>query len=290
MNVLICDDEPAVASSVSALLQEHCIKSGIPAHFYPFSDPCAIKDLCSYDLAFLDIDMGSSSGIDLAQSLRKGNPGIVIVFLTNFIQYAPESFEVQAFRYLLKSDMPQNLLPYFEDAVREVIRKKRIITISVNSELIDIPVSHILYLETSLRIIILHLIHDERTEYHFYGSLSDLAKKLEGLGFLRVQRSFLVNMEYIVQLQYEKVTLTGGVVLPSSAKSHKELKQHYLLWRGKTDGQFLELSLYRGRRHFSAVLSGCLCRAALARRQIHDRCRLLHCTELLDPEGPTDFL
>ena len=78
-----------------------------------------------------------------------------------------------------------------------------------------------------------HLIHDERTEYHFYGNLSDLSKKLEDLGFLRVQRSFLVNMEYIVQLQYEKVSLTGGIVLPSSAKNHKELKQHYLLWRGK---------------------------------------------------------
>lgn len=79
----------------------------------------------------------------------------------------------------------------------------------------------------------MHLIHDERTEYHFYGNLSDLSKKLEDLGFLRVQRSFLVNMEYIVQLQYEKVSLTGGIVLPSSAKNHKELKQHYLLWRGK---------------------------------------------------------
>lgn len=161
------------------------------------------------------------------------NPGIVIVFLTNFIQYAPEGFEVQAFRYLLKRDMNEKLIPYFEAASKEVVQRKRILTISVHSEPIDIPVSHILYLEANLRVIIVHLIHDERTEYHFYSNLSDLSKKLEDLGFLRVQRSFLVNMEYIVQLQYEKVSLTGGIVLPSSAKNHKELKQHYLLWRGK---------------------------------------------------------
>ena len=229
MNLLICDDEPAVVEQVSALLRDHCEKSGISAHFYPFSDPGAIKDLSSYDIAFLDIDMGDSSGIDLARSLRRENPGVVIIFLTNFIQYAPEGFEVQAFRYLLKSDMNEKLVPYFEDAIREVIRKKRIVTISVHSEPIDIPVSHILY----LGVIIVHLIHDERTEYHFYSNLSDLSKKLEDLGFLRVQRSFLVNMEYIVQLQYEKVSLTGGIVLPSSAKNHKELKQHYLLWLGK---------------------------------------------------------
>ena len=69
--------------------------------------------------------MGDSSGIDLARTLRRENPGIVIIFLTNFIQYAPEGFEVQAFRYLLKRDMTEKLIPYFEAAIREVVRKKR---------------------------------------------------------------------------------------------------------------------------------------------------------------------
>ena len=94
LNLLICDDEPAVAEQVSALLRDHCEKSGISAHFYPFSDPGAIKDLSSYDIAFLDIDMGDSSGIDLARTLRRENPGVVIIFLTNFIQYAPEGIPV----------------------------------------------------------------------------------------------------------------------------------------------------------------------------------------------------
>ena len=233
LNLLICDDEPAVVEQVFASLRDHCEKMRHLCALLSFQRSRRDQDLSSYDIAFLDIDMGDSSGIDLARSLRKENPGIVIVFLTNFIQYAPEGFEVQAFRYLLKRDMNEKLIPYFEAASKEVVQRKRILTISVHSEPIDIPVSHILYLEANLRVIIVHLIHDERTEYHFYGNLSDLSKKLEDLGFLRVQRSFLVNMEYIVQLQYEKVSLTGGIVLPSSAKNHKELKQHYLLWRGK---------------------------------------------------------
>lgn len=233
MNVLICDDERSVAQQVSELLKKHCTEAGMQVRFHLFDDPCAIKDFELYDIALLDIDMGDFSGIDLARRLRKEKPGIVIIFLTNFIQYAPEGFEVQAFRYLLKSDMQERLVSYFEDAVREVVRKKQIITISVNSELIDIPVNHILYLESNLRIIIMHLIHDERKEYRFYGNMTDLSEKLEDLGFLRIQKSFLVNMEYIEQMQYEKVSLSGGIVLPSSAKNHKELKQHYLKWRGK---------------------------------------------------------
>lgn len=233
MNILICDDERSIAQQVSELLQKHCTEAGMQVRFHLFDDPCAIKDFELYDIALLDIDMGDFSGIDLARRLRKEKPGIVIIFLTNFIQYAPEGFEVQAFRYLLKSDMQERLVSYFEDAVREVVREKQIITISVNSELIDIPVSHILYLESNLRIIIMHLLHDDRKEYRFYGNMTDLSEKLEDLGFLRIQKSFLVNMEYIEQMQYEKVSLSGGIVLPSSAKNHKELKQHYLKWRGK---------------------------------------------------------
>ena len=233
MNVLICDDEWSVTEQVSELLQKHCAETGTQVRFHLFDAPCAIKDFAKYDIAILDIDMGNFSGIDLARRLRKEKPGIVIIFLTNFIQYAPEGFEVQAFRYLLKSDMQERLVSYFEDAVREVVREKQIITISVNSELIDIPVNHILYLESNLRIIIMHLIHDERIEYRFYGNMTDLSEKLEDLGFLRIQKSFLVNMEYIEQMQYEKVRLRGEIVLPSSAKNHKELKQHYLKWRGK---------------------------------------------------------
>ena len=233
MNVLICDDEWSVTEQVSELLQKHCAETGTQVRFHLFDASCAIKDFAEYDIAILDIDMGNFSGIDLARRLRKEKPGIVIIFLTNFIQYAPEGFEVQAFRYLLKSDMQERLVSYFEDAVREVVREKQIITISVNSELIDIPVNHILYLESNLRIIIMHLIHDERKEYRFYGNMTDLSEKLEDLGFLRIQKSFLVNMEYIEQMQYEKVSLRGGIVLPSSAKNRKELKQHYLKWRGK---------------------------------------------------------
>ncbi len=233
MSFLVCDDEMKIVEQVSTLLQEHCMENGIHAQIHAFDDPCAIKDYDSYDIAFLDIDMEKLNGINLARKLRQENPGIVIIFLTNFIQYAPEGFEVQAFRYLLKSDMQERLVSYFEDAVREVVREKQIITISVNAELIDIPVSHILYLESNLRVVTMHLINDDREEYRFYGNMTDLSEKLEALGFLRVQKSFLVNMEYIEQLQYEKVSLYGGIVLPSSAKNHKTLKQQYLKWRGK---------------------------------------------------------
>lgn len=80
--------------------------------------------------------------------MRAENGNIVIIFITNFIQYAPEGFEVQAFRYLLKADLSIKLPSYFDSAVQEVLRRKQLVTISINSEIIDVPVNDILYLES----------------------------------------------------------------------------------------------------------------------------------------------
>ena len=105
--------------------------------------------------------MGETNGIELARKLRAENENIVIIFITNFIQYAPEGFEVQAFRYLLKADFSAKLDSYFDSAVQEVLQRKQLVTISINSEIIDVPVNDILYLESHRRIIVMHLLDEK---------------------------------------------------------------------------------------------------------------------------------
>mgnify|MGYP000031019346 FL=1 len=178
--------------------------------------------------------MGETNGIELARKLRAENGNIVIIFITNFIQYAPEGFEVQAFRYLLKADFSAKLDSYFDSAVQEVLQRKQLVTISINSEIIDVPVNDILYLESHRRIIVMHLLDEKRPAYQFYGNITELSEKIEPLGFLRIQKSYLVNMHYVEIFQYNKVQLRGGLCLAPSEKNYNELKQKYLYWRGKS--------------------------------------------------------
>ncbi len=156
-----------------------------------FSQPSQINLSLPYDIALLDIDMGETNGIELARKLRAENGNIVIIFITNFIQYAPEGFEVQAFRYLLKADFSAKLDSYFDSAVQEVLQRKQLVTISINSEIIDVPVNDILYLESQRRIIVMHLLDEKRPAYQFYGNITELSEKIEPLGFLRIQKAIL---------------------------------------------------------------------------------------------------
>ena len=79
---------------------------------------------------------------------------------------------------------------------------------------------------------IMHLINHSRKDFHFYASITQMEDTLSPIGFLRVHKSYLVNMEYIETLQYGKVRLKSSVELPVSKNNYTEIKQQYIAWRG----------------------------------------------------------
>ena len=232
MKVLVCDDSQEDLDRVAALLAEPC--RNIRAQLTAASRPEELGDLSCFDLAFLDIDMKGTDGLTLARRLRAARPDAVIVFVTNFVQYAPEGYEVQAFRYLLKPTLEEKLMPCFDLAVQELLSRRQSITVRADGEMVELPLREILYFQSDQRTATAHLARDGRDSCRFYASITDLARQLEGAGFLRVQRSYLVNMTYIRRFQSDAVELQDGTRLPVSEKYYARLKQRYLLWKGQT--------------------------------------------------------
>lgn len=232
MNVLVCDDDPQALGWITSLLAGPCRE--IRARLVSASHPETLNDLSEFDLAFLDIDMKGLDGLTLARRLRDARPDAIIVFVTNFIQYAPEGYEVQAFRYLLKPALEEKLPACFALAVEELHRRRQIVTFRASGEEIELPVQKILYFESEQRSVAVHLSGWDREVCRFAGSLTQIANRMEGLGFLRIHRSYLVNMACIRKLQYGSLELKDGTQLPVSKKNYAQLKQQYLLWKGRT--------------------------------------------------------
>ena len=233
MKFLICDDDDLMIKKVSFFLKEHSENKRYPDKIIEITNPFAVNIADEYDVVFLDIDMPQMSGIDLARKIHERWPNTVIIFITNYIQYAPDGYEVGAFRYLMKNQIAEKLIDYLNLAIIERTKRLRVITIQINGERINVPVSNILYMESSARIITMHLIEESRPMFQFYGNMSDLEQKLEILGFLRVHKSYLVNMKYIEVFQCRKLELKGGVLIPSSERRYSDLKQRYLKWEAE---------------------------------------------------------
>lgn len=240
IRVLLCDDDPAFLSElyrkVTGLLQQQEIKAKV----HPFQSMEEMGDplLASCDIAFLDVDYHGKSytGMDIARRLREFRKDAIIIFVTNFIEYAPEGYEVQAFRYILKRSLHEELERYLNQAITQLNTSRETVKIQVNGEFIDLSVEDVLYMEVLQHNVTVHVRkgtngNGEKT-YEIYSSLTELEGKLTDRGFLRIHKSFLVNMRRISRFQSKAAVLDNGTVLRVSEKAYAENKKKYLLWKG----------------------------------------------------------
>ena len=114
IKVLVCDDDAAFCKKMADLVRKSQPVDGCSAAVTTCCDPVALTDkaLGQFDIAFLDIDMGAYSGLELAHHIRSMNLDTILIFVTNYVQYSLEGYEVQAFRYLLKSELEEKLPGY----------------------------------------------------------------------------------------------------------------------------------------------------------------------------------
>lgn len=209
INILLCDDDKDFLQRISDAVAGQPVPPGASICITKSSNPAEITDrqLSQYHIMFLDIDMDERSGMDIARRVRELHLDTVIIFVTNYPEFSMEGYEVRAFRYLLKQELEQKLPNYFRDALAELPRDDKVLHFSANAESFNIPYKDILYLESNQRVIYLYTVKPMQAPDRFYGKMEDLAAELEGDGFLRIQKSYLVNMAYIKKFNYDRVVV-----------------------------------------------------------------------------------
>lgn len=193
------------------------------------------------DLVFLDIELAEDSGLSLAKQLENLDPTPAIVFATAYDEYALQAFELNAVDYILK--------PFDEDRIQKSLEKigrmqkigsKDIpsesslksdrtgkIAVIVDERIILLAYADILYLESSEGKCTIKTLEQE---YIVSEALVALEKKLDKTYFLRVHRSFIVNVDHIDEIEpwfnstYNLIMKNKSKV-PVSRTYVKELKQ-----------------------------------------------------------------
>lgn len=101
IRILICDDSVLFASQLKDAVEASMKKRDLKVKIHEFhcAEEIGSEILSSCDIAFLDIDFKGKdyNGIDIARKLRDLHNDAVVVFITNYIEYAPAGYEVQAF-------------------------------------------------------------------------------------------------------------------------------------------------------------------------------------------------
>lgn len=241
IEILLCDDDKDFLQRMAETVAQQPLPKEISVAITKSFRPTNLSDcqLSKYQIMFLDIDMAERSGMDIARRVRELRLDTIIIFVTNYPQFSLEGYEVRAFRYLLKQELQQILPIYFHDALAEILQNNKGLQFSVNAEAYYVPYRDIIYLGSDQRVIYLYTVKPMQGADHFYGKMEDLARKLEPEGFLRIQKSYLVNMAHIKKLNYDHVILSNGKELSVSRKGYAQMKIQYLGWKNKQWGTML---------------------------------------------------
>jgi len=227
MNILICDDIKEDADKLAALIA----KSSFEAQIAVFTDSRQALDYfctgANIDACFLDIIMPKMNGIKLAERLRENNFANEIVFLTSSNDFASQSYQVQAFDYLLK--------PLTGEKVKNVMDKlkksqenadKAGLPVMTQSLARFIPFHDISHVE-----VVNHNIHiklKDKSIIKIYGTFSKISEQLlSDSRFARCHRSYIVNLDEILTVANNELTMKNGSNVPIS-RGYSQVKDKML--------------------------------------------------------------
>lgn len=222
IHIAICDDEKYISDNIKAFASEFFRKRNIEIHLKTFSSG---EELLGYDgqidILFLDIQMKGMDGIETAKRLRAGKFKGFLIFITVLREMVFQSFEVQAYDYLVKPVEEKQ----FEKTLERLYAS--MCSASEDSLLVQkgyegriIQKDEIVFCEIIDRKIYLNLVSGEVLDY--YERIENLETKLGGR-FFRCHRSYLINLKHLKGYKNGTVYMDSGREVPVSRLRSKEL-------------------------------------------------------------------
>jgi DNA-binding LytR/AlgR family response regulator len=179
------------------------------------------------DLIFLDIHMPGLSGISFARSLVSAP---LIIFATAYPQYAVEGFELNAVDYLVKPfsfERFQKSILRARERIRESSESNKKspgkVVVRADKKIYALAFDQIRFVESKGDYIQIHL-EDGRLLVH--STLKNFLEALPGEEFMRVQKSFLVNLARIEYMEGNLLRL-GDHSIPVSPALREELLRRF---------------------------------------------------------------
>ena len=203
LRAMIVDDEAPARSELKYLLEE---TGRVDSITEASSAREAVEKLMEGrpDVMFLDISMPKTSGMQLAEALHKLKNPPAVDFVTAYSEYALEAFDVNAVDYLMKpveTDRLNQALDKVQSMAKPQVQSHASverIPVEKGGRKVLVPIDQIRYIEAKDDY---SCIYTDTERYLSTISLARLENELTPHGFFRVHRGYIVNLQYVEDVE-----------------------------------------------------------------------------------------
>lgn len=226
LKIYICDDEKPIVEQIHKYVTGYYIDH--PGEYEVVSFNSGIELLktartARADVIFLDIDLKDSHGIKVAKAIRQFDKQVKIIFITSYKNYKGEAFSVHAFGYIDKPVTGQKIFDHLKDIQNYLVEEKNNVMYKFETTegLINIDLKEILYFVNENRKI---KIVTFTNIFYMKQKISVLSKQLADYNFQSPHSSFLVNLDYVLDIKNYMVYLINRIEIPLSQRKSVEFR------------------------------------------------------------------
>lgn len=230
MFIAVCDDDAQARRQMADILEGYAAACRLSLRYQLFDnaeDMLRAAERERFTHFFLDVMMPGMDGMAAARELRRFDPDARLVFLTSFSEFAYQSYRVRAYDYLLKPVQPQMLTELIDRMRAEEAEVEACIDVQNGRSIFRIPYVRLACLEVNQKKLFFYLTDGQvRT---IPGTIAGYEPELLARrDFIKIHRSYIVNLNQIAELSPEGCILFSGKNLPVSRLLYPQVRRAYI--------------------------------------------------------------
>lgn len=241
MNIAIVEDAKEWAEKMRNVIQDTLKNEKTEIEIYSSGEEF-LQAGKEYQIVFMDIYLNGISGFEVTIKYKSQFAKSIVMIVTSYKEYCREGYKVEAFRYIEKDNLEEEMQEGLEHALTK-LRRYQTMEINVPEQgKVMLVYKDIIYIETikQERKVIFHTI---KQDYTAEEKITELTKRLEEDGFYRSNKSILVNLDWVEKVSSDgieaakKICLKNGKKVSLGVKKRKELMMKLYEWRLKQINQ-----------------------------------------------------
>lgn len=235
MRIAICDDEKIWLAQITEYIESiKQIYTDIEYDKFLSGEDLLIcyNDTGNiYDILIMDIELNGTSGLDVAEQIRKRDNSVIIFFLTSHEEYVYECFKSYPMGFWRKPVKYEIFKKDMKLAYEKILSSHQYIKIIENRNKIRINCNDIIYIENKERKSYIYTTSSVHTTNQL---LSQFIAELDDRFFVRVYKSFIVNLSYIYIIRENEIQMyNSDVKIPLSRTYKASLTEKYINFKEK---------------------------------------------------------
>ncbi|QEA53066.1 LytR/AlgR family response regulator transcription factor [Loigolactobacillus coryniformis] len=196
MRIAIVEDNQQEQNSLLTLLNKYAIENNIAIEPTIFNNGLQIVDQyhSNFDVIYFDVQMPLMDGMTAAKKIRQIDDNVIIVFLTNYVQWAVEGYSVHALDFLLKPLTYFNFQEHFKKIRHQLAKHQKTLTLKSSNGLRKIILDNLYYVESEGHYLHFHTIDGT---IDILDTMKNIECELKPDHFYRCNNGYLVNLGHV---------------------------------------------------------------------------------------------